>query len=80
MPYLRDSSQEVARAYGARATPDVFVLDGDGRLRYRGRRIPTTTILTSGRPGCGRRWTRCWRSRPERAENRPIGCSIKWKR
>ena len=35
-PYLRDESQEVARAYGARTTPDVFVLDADGVLRYRG--------------------------------------------
>src|ERR687896_183883 len=35
-PYLRDESQEVARAYGARTTPDVFVVDAEGRLRYRG--------------------------------------------
>src|SRR5262245_37351588 len=36
MPYLRDESQEVAAAYGARTTPDVFVLDSGGVLRYRG--------------------------------------------
>src|SRR5215217_6189098 len=36
MPYLRDESQEVARAFGARTTPDVFVFDAEGRLRYRG--------------------------------------------
>ena len=36
VPYLRDESQEVARSYDARTTPDVFVLDGDGVLRYRG--------------------------------------------
>ena len=36
MPYLRDESQEVARAYGAKTTPDVFVIDAEGRLRYRG--------------------------------------------
>ena len=35
-PYLHDESQEVARAYGAKTTPDVFVVDSEGRLRYRG--------------------------------------------
>ena len=28
-PYLHDASQEVARAYGARTTPDVFVFDSE---------------------------------------------------
>ena len=36
MPYLRDESQDVARAYDAKTTPDVFLLDADRRLRYRG--------------------------------------------
>ena len=36
MPYLYDQTQEVARAYGAKTTPDVFVVDSEGRLRYRG--------------------------------------------
>ena len=35
-PYLHDESQEVARAWGAEKTPHVFVLDGEGRLRYHG--------------------------------------------
>ncbi len=35
-PYLRDESQGVARDFGARTTPDVFVLDAEGVLRYRG--------------------------------------------
>ncbi len=35
-PYLRDETQEVARAFGAKKTPDVFVLDAGGVLRYRG--------------------------------------------
>src|SRR5213596_376228 len=33
-PYLRDESQEVASAYGARTTPDLFVIDSEGKLRY----------------------------------------------
>src|SRR6476661_319159 len=34
--YLRDESQDVARAYDAKTTPDVFVFDSDDVLRYRG--------------------------------------------
>src|ERR1700733_2183685 len=33
MPYLHDATQEVAHAYGAKVTPDLFVLDSDLRLR-----------------------------------------------
>lgn len=36
-PYLRDESQDVARAYDAACTPDVFVFDRDRLLRYNGR-------------------------------------------
>ena len=36
MPYLHDAQQEVARAFGAKTTPDLFVLDAAGVLRYRG--------------------------------------------
>ncbi len=35
-PYLWDESQEVARAYGATRTPEVFLFDADRRLRYHG--------------------------------------------
>jgi peroxiredoxin len=34
--YLRDEDQEVARAYGALTTPDVFVVAPDGAIAYRG--------------------------------------------
>ncbi len=43
-PYLYDESQEVARAYDAACTPDFYVIDGDGKLVYRGR-------LDGSRPG-----------------------------
>lgn len=36
-PYLRDESQEVARAYDAACTPDPFVFDRDRKLIYNGR-------------------------------------------
>lgn len=35
-PYLRDDSQDVARAYGAACTPDLFLFDADRRLAYHG--------------------------------------------
>jgi AhpC/TSA family len=35
-PYLFDESQEVAQAYGAERTPEVFVFDKQGQLRHHG--------------------------------------------
>jgi peroxiredoxin len=35
-PYLFDESQEVARAYGAERTPELFIFDAAGKLRYHG--------------------------------------------
>ncbi|MBE9184593.1 thioredoxin family protein [Microcoleus sp. LEGE 07076] len=35
-PYIRDVAQDVAQSFGASKTPEVFLLDKDGRLRYRG--------------------------------------------
>jgi peroxiredoxin len=34
--FLRDAEQSAAQAYGATATPEVFVLDRDGVVRYHG--------------------------------------------
>ncbi len=36
-PYLLDKSQQVAKAFGAVCTPDIFGLDHHGVLHYRGR-------------------------------------------
>ena len=36
-PYLQDEPQETARAYGAKVTPHVFLLDQKRVLKYRGR-------------------------------------------
>lgn len=35
-PYLKDGDSTIAHAYGARVTPHVYVIGGDGTLRYRG--------------------------------------------
>ncbi|HTP22702.1 MAG TPA: thioredoxin family protein [Mycobacteriales bacterium] len=80
MPYLHDATQEVAREYGAAVTPDVFVLDAQGRLRYRG--APDADY---DNPGERAEWLRdaldavLSGSIVERPETKPVGCSIKWK-
>ncbi|HEY4829982.1 MAG TPA: thioredoxin family protein [Solirubrobacteraceae bacterium] len=80
IPYLRDESQEVAREYGAKVTPDVFVLDAESRLRYRG--APDADY---DNPREQAEWLRealdavLDGSTLERAESKPVGCSIKWK-
>ena len=78
-PYLRDESQEVASAYGAKTTPDVFILDADLRLRYRG--APDSDHRDAEQ---GAVWLRealdavLSGDEPKRAETEPVGCSIKW--
>ncbi len=80
MPYLHDATQEVARAYDAKTTPDVFVLDADGTLRYRG--APDADYDD---PGQRAAWLRdaldavLAGEQPALAETKPVGCSIKWK-
>jgi peroxiredoxin len=79
-PYLRDEDQEVARAYGALTTPDVFVVAPDGAVAYRG-----APDADHGDPGQNAAWLRealddVLEGRPvQRAETKPVGCSIKWK-
>jgi peroxiredoxin len=80
LPYLHDESQQVARDYGAKVTPDVFVVDSGGTVRYRG--APDSDY---GDPSQGAAWLRAALDAvlegrdPDPAETEPIGCSIKWK-
>ncbi|MGI8903690.1 MAG: thioredoxin family protein [Solirubrobacteraceae bacterium] len=80
MPYLHDGSQEVARAYDAKTTPDVFVLDSERRLRYRG--APDADYED---PSLHAAWLRdaldavLAGREPERPQTEPVGCSIKWR-
>jgi peroxiredoxin len=80
-PYLRDESQEVASAYGAQRTPEVFLFDKSGTLRYHGvvddnydepaavKRKYLRDALDAVLSG----------KVPLTAETMPVGCSIKWK-
>jgi peroxiredoxin len=80
IPYLRDESQAVAREFGAETTPDVFLLDNELRLRYRG--APdgdhddpaqnagflrdALDALLAGR-------------NPDPARTTSVGCTVKWR-
>ena len=49
-PYVYDGSADAARAYGARVTPHLFVLDENGKVAYRGsfddkQKKPTKSFL-----------------------------------
>jgi peroxiredoxin len=80
VPYLRDESQQVARAYNAKTTPDVFVLDAEGNLRYRG-----APDRDHDDPSQSASWLRgaldaVLEGRdPDPSETPPVGCSIKWR-
>ena len=80
LPYLHDESQQVARAFGAKVTPDVFVLDSDNRLRYRG--APDEDY---DEPSHNAAWLRAALDAllegrdPSPAETDPVGCSVKWR-
>ncbi len=79
-PYLKDGDSKTARAYGARVTPHVFVVDGTGTIRYRGyvddsakpeQRKTTGLSDALGSLLDGREIAT--------ADTRAFGCTIKWK-
>jgi len=78
-PYLRDESQEVARGFGAQVTPDVFVIDRDMRVRYRG-----APDQDHGDPAANAIWLRealddvLSGVELRRPETEPVGCGITW--
>lgn len=80
LPYLRDESQEVARAFGALTTPDVFVFDGENKLVYRG--APDADYED---PEQNAKWLRdaldavVVGQTPKRQQTESVGCSVKWK-
>jgi peroxiredoxin len=79
-PYLLDASQQVARSFGARTTPDVFVVDRDMHVRYRG--APDEDYDD---PAANALWLRealddvLSGVELRRPETEPIGCGIKWR-
>lgn len=50
-PYLRDVTQDVARAFGVSCTPEAFLLDRESRVRYQGRVEASTKDQPEGQAG-----------------------------
>lgn len=81
-PYLYDETQDIAKAYNAACTPDIYVFDADLKLNYRGQ-------IDDSRPGNGlpvtgkdlRHALNCLLENKENTQlQKPsIGCNIKWK-
>lgn len=81
-PYVFDATQEVAKAYKAACTPDIFLFDADHSLVYRGQ-------FDSSRPGNGQPVTgsdlrtsldALLAGKSVTSEQRAsIGCNIKWR-
>ncbi|ACB74603.1 thioredoxin family protein [Opitutus terrae] len=78
--YLRDETQDVARAYGALRTPHFYVFDAQRRLVYTGRgvdsprdpsRITVNDLANALEDHLA--------GRPVRTpKTNPIGCNVKW--
>jgi len=80
-PYLHDESQDVARAYGAERTPEVFVFDKSGILCYHGviddnYDDPTAVKIRYLQEALDAVLTG---KVPPVTETRPVGCTIKWR-
>ena len=79
-PFLRDESQEVARAYRAARTPEVFVFDGSHRLVYHGAPDSDHTDPDGAEPFLRRALDAALAgTSPPVAETPPVGCTIKWR-
>ncbi len=81
-PYLFDESQEVAKAYDAACTPDFNVMDGKGKVVYRGQfddSRPENGIPVTGKD-LRHALDLLLRGEKVPEEQQPsIGCNIKWK-
>jgi peroxiredoxin len=67
-PYLFDETQEVAEAYDAQCTPDIFIYDEQRKLAYRG--------AFAGLPAAIQALLE--NKKPTENQEYSMGCSIKW--
>lgn len=82
LPYLYDGeTQEVAKAYGAVATPHVFIFDDKLELRYNGRMDNGKRRLGPVEKNEARDAIEAILAgkKVEVVKTRPVGCSTKWK-
>lgn len=79
-PFLKDADQSVVRAYGAVATPEVYVVDRDGIVRYHG-----SPDAAHADPSLDAVWVRdaldsvLAGADVAHPSSAPSGCSIKWR-
>ncbi|MDR5710168.1 MAG: thioredoxin family protein [Armatimonadota bacterium] len=81
-PYLYDETQEVAWAYGAERTPEVFVFDRERVLRYHGAIDDNYEDPEAVRHPYLRDALEAVLAGQEVPvpETRPVGCTIKWRK
>jgi thiol-disulfide isomerase/thioredoxin len=81
-PFLFDETQDVARAFRAACTPDLFVFDAGLRLAYRGQfddsrpSLPRPVTGASLRAALG---AVAAGTAPSTDQRPSVGCNIKWK-
>jgi peroxiredoxin len=79
-PFLYDETQEVATAYGAARTPEVFVFDAGHRLVYHGSPDSDYTDPESAEPYLRPALEAALAgTQPEVQETPPVGCTVKWR-
>ena len=80
-PYLHDPTQETARAWGAERTPEFYLLDGNGRVTYRGRLddSPKDPSLATTHELMDAIEALLADEQPDTSRTDSIGCSVKWK-
>ena len=80
-PYVFDETQEVARAYGAERTPEIFLFDKEGRLRYHGAPDDNYETTTAVRHPYFRDAIEAALKgqEPTTQETKPVGCTVKWR-
>jgi peroxiredoxin len=86
-PYLFDETQEIARAYEAACTPDLFLFDQEMKLVYRGQlddSRPRRGDYGNDIPVTGKDLRAAMDAviagkRPDPNQRFAVGCNIKWK-
>lgn len=82
-PYLYDKTQEVAKAYDAACTPDLFLFDQNLTIHYHGQidnSRPGNDIPTSGKDLSNAMDLLLERKTYSGPELPSMGCGIKWKK